>query len=318
MSVPTWQDLRFQRLARSSCPILVGPFRTELGFEVSYWLPWLQGFREKYQIAKDRLVAISRGGAAQWYDMGHAVELYDYSPPDKIRKAMLADAQQTGSVKQKGVSRWEQTLLPVIAQDLGLRRYAILHPSLMYTELAPYWDGALGSSESLKRLVFGPLNPGTPPLSLPLPERYIAVRFYARHTFPLTEDLRTWALTYVENLAKQIPVVLLNSGLHVDDHIDFPLSGPNILHITDHVTLQNNLAVQAAVIAKSQAFVGTYGGTMQLAVRLKKPSIGFFQKFEGTCYAHKQLTEWLAVQQGTPCFIGRPDDARFVREVAQF
>lgn len=318
MTLPTWQDLHFRRIAKSKAPIVVGPFRTEVGFESLYWLPWLAGFREKYHIPKERIVAISRGGAACWYDAGHQVELYDYSPPDKIRKAMLADAKQTGSVKQVGISSWENTLLPVIAQDLGIRKYHLLHPSLMYRELAPYWDGALGSAASLKRLVFGPMPFGQAPLSLPLPEKYVAIRFYARHTWPLSEELRTWVCTYVENLAKHVPVVLLSCNLHVDDHLDFPISGPNILDLTGHVTLQNNLAVQSAVIAKSQAFIGTYGGTMQLAVRLKKPAIGFFQKFEGTCYAHKQLTEWLAVQQGTPCFIGRPDDARFVKEATQF
>src|SRR5574341_971370 len=102
------------------------------------------------------------------------------------------------------------------------------------------------------------------------------------------EELRTWTQGLVEQIAKRLPVVLLESGLYADDHADFPLTGQNVLSIQGHVTPQNNLAVQSAVLAKAQAFVGTYGGTMQLAVRLKKPSVGFYAKFEGTCYAHKQ------------------------------
>lgn len=312
-----WQDLQWRRIARSTAPIVVGPWRSELGFESLYWLPWVAALRATYQIPKDRIVAITRGGAGVWYDAAQVVDLYDYVPLEKMRQALWADSQATGSIKQQALTPWEAKLLPVLTHDLGLRRYHLVHPAQMYRQLAPWWAGHMGQADLLPRLLFAPVPVPVPPLSLPLPERYLAVRFYHRHTWPISEELKTWVSTLVDNLAKHIPVVVLDSGLHADDHIDFPLSGPNILSLTGHVTPQNNLAVQSAVLAKAQAFVGTYGGTMQLAVRLKKPSVGFFHKFEGTCYAHKQLVEWLGVQQGTPVFIGRPEDARLVREVAQ-
>ena len=43
------------------------------------------------------------------------------------------------------------------------------------------------------------------------------------------------------------------------------------------------------MLSKARAFVGTYGGTMQLAVRLGLPSAGFYEKFKKTAYAHKLL-----------------------------
>lgn len=312
-----WRDWSLRRLLRGSRPIIVGPWRSELGFETLYWLPWLAALRAKHKIPKDRLIVVSRGGAGVWYDAAYAVDLYDYAPLGKVRKAMLADSYATGSIKQHAMTAWEAKLLPVLMHDLGIRRYGVLHPSFMYQELTPWWSGMMGQADVLKRLLFTPIAVPAPPLSLPLPERFVAVRFYHRHTWPMNEELRTWTSGLIDGIAKRLPVVLLESGLHADDHADFPLAGPNILSIKDHVTPQNNLAVQSAVIAKAQAFVGTYGGTMQLAVRLKKPSVGFYGKFEGTCYAHKMLTEWLAVQQGVPCFIGRPDDARMVMEVMQ-
>ena len=312
-----WRDWCLRRLLAGSRPIVVGPWRSELGFETLYWLPWLAALRAKYKIPKDRLIVVSRGGAGAWYDAAHSVELYDYVPLEKIRKALLADSQATGSIKQQRMTAWEAKLLPVLMHDLGIRRYGVLHPSLMYRELTPWWSGTMGHGDLLKHLLFTPIPIKAPPLSLPLPERFVAARFYHRHTWPMNEELRTWTAGLVEGIAKRLPVVLLESGLYADDHADFPIAGPNILNLKEHVTAQNNLAVQSAVIAKAQAFVGTYGGTMQLAVRLKKPSVGFYAKFEGTCYAHKMLTEWLAVQQGVPCFIGRPDDARMVTEVVQ-
>ena len=313
----SWRDWRLRRLVAGSRPIVVGPWRSELGFETLYWLPWLAALRERYALAKDRLIVISRGGAGVWYDAGASVDLYDYVPLDKVRKAMLADSQATGSIKQQAMTGWEEKLLPLLMHDLGIRRYGVVHPSLMYRQLTPWWQGRIGQEELLRALRFTPIPVPPPPLSLPLPERYVAVRFYHRHTWAMNEEARGWVSTLVDAMARRLPVVLLETGFHADDHADFPIQGENILSIKDHVTAQNNLAVQSAVLAKAQAFVGTYGGTMQLAVRLRRPSVGFYQQFTGTAYAHKLLTEWLAVQEGTPCFIGRPDDARMVMDVMQ-
>lgn len=311
-----WRKLWFRHLAASKLPILIGPWRSELGFEASYWLPWLTQWRMAYDIPKERLVAISRGGAAHWYDAAQTVELYDYAPVERIRKAMLSDVKDEKSVKQNRITPWEAKLIPVIAHDLGLRRYHLLHPSLMYNALSPFWKGEMGQLPALKQLTFAPIPTPHLPLQLALPERFVALKFYARHTFPLNEEQITYVLKLVDYLTQHIPVVLLNSGLPMDDHIDFPIEpGPNVISLKDYMTPQNNLAIQSAVLQKAVGFVGTYGGTMQLAVRMRKPAVGLFNKFEGTLYAHKSLTEWLAMQQETPCFIGRAKDAQYVREV---
>ena len=302
-------------LSRTKLPILVGPWRSEVGFEVLYWLPWLQRFYRQYKIDQSRIIAVSRGGAAQWYGAAKAVELYDYLPPDRIRKAMLADAGNTGSIKQFAPSLWETKLIPLIAEDLGLRRYHVLHPSWMYRGLNDLWAGKVSMEAALKDMAFDPFPVPHAPLDLPLPERFVAVRFYHRHTFPMDEPNRLWVANLVDRIAKKLPVVVLDPPFHADDHQDFPLSGPNIISLAPYVTLQNNLAVQSAVIAKAQAFVGTYGGTMQLAARLKKPSVGFYKQFSGTAPQHLDLTHRLGVMQQVPTFVGRAEDAQFVMEV---
>ena len=305
----------FRYLAQSTRPIFVGPWRSELGFETLYWLPWLAKWRETYKIAKDRLIVLSRGGAGAWYDAAKTVELYDYAPVAQIRQAMLKDSLQTASVKQTRITSWERTLVPLIAEGLGLRRYHVLHPSWMYHDLAPWWEEKVGRAYLKDRLTFGVVPTGIPPLEMPLPDRFLAVSFYARHTFRMDADNKAWVMDQVDKLAKVIPIVVLESGAHMDDHVAFPLSGPNIMSTAPYLTTHNNLQVQAAVLNKAIGFVGTYGGTMQLAVRLRKPAVGFYSKLEGTCYAHKALTEWLGVQQQTPVLIGRIDDAKYIREV---
>lgn len=305
----------FAHLARSSRPILVGPWRSEVGFECLYWLPWLAAFRERYKIPKERLSVITRGGAGVWYDAQQTADLYDYAPMDRVRKAMLADAKHTGSVKQMQITDWERKLVPVIAHDLGLRRYHWLHPSRMYQGLSLWWEGQIGLGTLEPLLRFAPVPVPHPPIELALPEHFVAVRFYHRHTWPMNDELKMWVSDLVDKIATHIPVVILNTSIYADEHQDFPIKGDNILSIAPYVTPQNNLAVQSAVLARAKAFVGTYGGTMQLAVRLHRPSAGFFAQFSGTAYAHKVLTESIGVQQGTPVFIGKPDDAHFVREV---
>lgn len=310
-------DFKLAHIAASDKPILVGPWRSEVGFECLYWLPWLAKWRESYGIAKERLIAVSRGGASAWYDAGQQVELYDYAPMASVRRAMLMSAAQTGSVKQHAITPQEETLLKVIAQDLGIRKYHVIHPSLMYQALTPWWNDEIGLKELYEHVSFGPLPVPHPPLELPLPERFVAVSFYARHTWPMDDERKDWVSALVDGLAKICPVVLLESGLHADEHVPFPISGPNILSTAPYCTTHNNLAIQSAVLNKATAFVGTYGGTMQLAVRLKKPAMGFYAQFSGTAYAHTHLTNWLGVQQQTPVFIGRPEDAKYVQEALQ-
>ena len=56
-------DRAFASAARSDRPILVGPFLSEIGFEVLYWLPMLARYFERHAVAKDRVVAVLHAAA---------------------------------------------------------------------------------------------------------------------------------------------------------------------------------------------------------------------------------------------------------------
>src|SRR5262245_22601526 len=60
-------------------PIIVGPWLSEVGYEVLYWVPFLRWFCDRYQVDPSRMVVVSRGGVASWYrDVAtHYVELLD-------------------------------------------------------------------------------------------------------------------------------------------------------------------------------------------------------------------------------------------------
>lgn len=73
----------------------------------------------------------------------------------------------------------------------------------------------------------------------------------------------------VLGLAEQSPVVMLDTGLVLDDHDDYTFErAARILTVREHLQPRDNLAVQTAVIGRARAFVGTCGSLAWLAPML--------------------------------------------------
>lgn len=308
----------WNRLVHDDAPIFVGPYLGEVGFECLYWIPFLAQLRRRFSLDPRRFIIVTRGGAAVWYGpQAQAVELYDYMPLQDVRVALLDAFTANKSVKQTHLTAWEAAFLQTTALRLGIRRYHVLHPSLMYRRLKPWWSLQMTVHDVMRQLAFEPLTVPVAPLDLELPEPpYIAVKFYTRPTWPPTEALQTWTQDVVTKLATKANLVLLDAGLHTDDHGEIPIPTTHtVISLAGKLTPQNNLAIQSAVLANARAFVGTYGGTMQLAVRLGVPAAGFYEQFRDTAYAHKLLTEILGVQQRHPVWIGRPTDGSFIHQI---
>ena len=98
------------RLARSKRPILLGPWRSEVGFEVLYWLPFLRWWARRYAIDPGRLVTVTRGGAAILYGTA-AIDLYRLRSVDTVRLENAYDWQSTKLQKQTYITAWDRTVL---------------------------------------------------------------------------------------------------------------------------------------------------------------------------------------------------------------
>lgn len=285
-----------------------------------YWLPWLAALRAKLKLAPARLIPITRGGAGAWYQTPTAIELYAMRDPKDVRienrRQMLADAMQ----KQVVVTDWDRAVLADAAETLHLSRYLTLHPAWMYQTCAPYWEALRGLEWLLQRTQYQQPMTTLEPLQVPLPVPFVAVSFYHRATFPPNDVTGTVARLTIEQLAKAQAVVLLSSGAHLDDHVSYRLkkTPANVFQLRDLVptmTPANNLAVQSAVLAQALGFVGTYGGLSQLALRLGKPSVSFYQDWGGTSYAHKHLADFLSMATGVPYAVQRIVDVPLLRDV---
>jgi hypothetical protein len=280
---------------------VVGPWLGEVGFEVLYWIPFLRWLFERHGIDPQRVTVVSRGGAGHWYDglAGRYVDIFDHITPEDFRSRTLELWAATGGLqKQVAVRSWDEQVLDA---TLGVdwRRTALLHPQLLYRLFRNVWQGALPIRDVLDRAVHRPWK--TPDAAIDLPDEFTAVRFYFRDSFPDTPANRELVHDVVERLAARRTVVLLNTGVIVDEHLDAePPAGERILRPLAGVDAAHNLAAQSAVIARARLFVGTYGGLAHLAPFYGVPTVGFASDPREINPVHLTVARRTAVAYDTP------------------
>jgi hypothetical protein len=124
-----------------------------------------------------------------------------------------------------------------------------------------------------------------------LPRDYVAVKFYFRPSFPDTPENRQFAKNVVRALSREMPVVLLNTGLILDDHLDLDIPGGKGVHRVDHLmTPQRNLDIQTQI----------YGGLTYLAPFYGVRSIGFYSTDAELVPSHLDVGWRLGRLLGTP------------------
>jgi hypothetical protein len=265
--------------ARAADEIVVGPWLGEVGFEVLYWIPFLHWLFQQHRIEPAKVTVVSRGGVEAWYEglCGRYVEIFDALTPDEFRRATIELWAATGGLQKQVVMRpWDQQVLDTTLGE-GWRAQALLHPQLLYRLFRNVWQAALPLRAFLDRAIHLTWRrPTFDGLRDTLPEEFTAVRFYFRDSFPDTAENRQLVHEVVERLAGRRPVVLLNTGVVVDEHVDAEPSGhPHVLRPLAGVTARQNLAAQSAVVSWARLFVGTYGGLAHLAPFYGVPTIGF-------------------------------------------
>jgi hypothetical protein len=280
---------RLRRLRVSDRPVLVGPWAGEVGFELLYWIPFVTWAVRRAVIDPARIVVVSRGGPASWYSHlgGRYVDILDHVPPDEFRR-------RTGDRrKQMALGDFDRELVRRLIQTAGLGRPLLLHPGLMYRMFMPFWKQktTVRRVETYTRHERIP-RPSAPEIQGRLPAEYVAVRFYFSRCFPDTPENRAFAASTVRSLSEAGHVVLLGSGLRVDDHRDFePGRAARIHSLEDVMRPERNLDVQTAIVAGARAFVGTYGGYSYLAPLCGVPAIAFYSVRDGFFAHHLELAE---------------------------
>lgn len=278
---------RLARLAKSGQPIVVGPWTGEVGFELLYWAPFVRWALAHYDIDPRRVTIVSRGGTESWYGVpsGYEDALRIFTP-EQFR------AGSEDVKKQRAFRPFDRQLVRRLRRERG--PFRLLHPSLMYDMFWPYWREELTYRHVLRyshqRLVTPPEVPG---VTDTLPREFAAVRFYFSSCFPETPENRALVESIIRSLSERSDVVLLGSGLQLDDHREYAEgSGYKVHVVTGRDEPHRNLALQTAVIGRARRFVGTYGGFSYLAPYLGVDSLALYSVRNFRMY-HLELAQRL-------------------------
>ncbi len=285
-------------VARGRGPIIAGPWLSEVGFEVLYWVPFLRWFEDRYRIDPERVIAVSRGGVACWYGdlAARYVEIFDHLTPEEFarRNRERHQREESGGQKQTTIGSLDEELISAARTVTGVAHASTFHPSLMYRLFSRFWYGnrALDLVTSHTRFLPAapdrspaPSHPAPPhprtaaPSALGLPERYIAAKFYTGAALPGTPDARGALRELVRTAATRMPVVMLDTGMATDEHEDYLFRDiPNVTSLRDRLSPATNLGVQTATIAGAQGFIGTCGSLAWLAPLLGVDTLAVYSE----------------------------------------
>jgi hypothetical protein len=121
-----------------------------------------------------------------------------------------------------------------------------------------------------------------------MPERYVAVKAYFNEVLPPTPENRAAFRDAVARIAEHTDVVLLSTGLLVDDHEEWAHAHERVHPIEHLLRPEDNLAVQTRIIAASRGLVATYGGFSYLGAFLGIPALTFYE-VEQTVPVHLEV-----------------------------
>ena len=274
-------------VAARSDTIVAGPWLGEVGFELLYWVPFLAWFAERFDVAPERLLVVSRGGTAAWYRpfAGRYREIFDYLTPEEFRRRHDERVAVNGEQKQTRVLTFEHDLLRELAPDIQHRR--MLHPSTMYRLFDPYWWGHLDESWVHRHARYRRLEP--PRSDLVPAEPYVAVKFYFNDCFPPSEGNRAFVRDLLERLAADGPVLSLTTNLELDDHGGVDVRTLGVRTLPPHLPARDNLELQSAIVAGARTFIGTYGGFSYLAPFYGVPSTAYYSDPDGFSRRHLSM-----------------------------
>jgi hypothetical protein len=233
---------------------------------------------ERFPEIKGRIIVVSRGGTHHWLEEVECdyVDLLSIYTPEEL-------VSRRASLKDRAIDDFTFEIFDRVKRECGLDRADLLHPSLLYNSFYrvlkkadPYAyaasvHGGEGIAARYRRLT----APDEGALAGRLPEEYVAARFYFRPSLEDSPEHRDYLASVLALLAGEIPVVLLNTRMELDDHVDLdalPESG--VTTIDRAMTPADNLHVQTIAISRARAFVGTYGGLAYLPPFFGIPSIG--------------------------------------------
>ena len=270
------ENQRLQEIAESDKPILVGPYLGGFDAELLLWIPFLRWALRSFEISRERVTCLSRGGADAWYE-GVASRYIDAFELTSVYQRRYEKRVAKAGLRQIGIEPFDRLLYRRGVRNLGVTRKEEvdwLHPSLFFRLAMAAWKGEVEPSFLTDKLVMEPfpIHPvdgsGAPAQSYKggsfLARPYIAVWFG-----PTPYLLRTEAIqivpTVLADLARDAVLVDVSTGKVLEPPFETVLPLENLSpaeqgHVTDRETLQRI----TRVIAGAKVFFSAHGGLSYL------------------------------------------------------
>ena len=267
--------------------ILIGPWLSEVGFEVLYWVPFLRWLVKKLRLDGNKIIIVSRGGTKIWYS-GIAdlyVDVLDFYSPEELKKGNDRRIEETKVQKQTLITSFDREIIEKINKKYHLRKMHLIHPSIMYNLFSGYWHGRPDMNRINRNTIHEILPKNFQKIN-GLPDSYVAMKFYFSDSFPKSIENINFINELVKVLSRTNKIVILNTDLQLDDHLEPHYKNKKIFTINNLIEPQNNLEIQTKITAHAKAFFGTYGGFSYLAPFFNVPSYSFYSDEKSFNHRH--------------------------------
>ena len=278
-------------MARRGLPVVAGPWLGEVGFELLYWVPFLRRCAERLNVDPQRFVVVSRGGTESWYRpfATRYADVFDQVSAEMFREQHDVRVRDLGEQKQTRISDFDQDVVAAAVRHAHVAEWSLLHPSRMYEVLNPYWWGHQSDRWVHDHVRYASLEAPSRTTVLDLPPHYVAAKFYFNECFPATPQNRAFVRDALRMLAMDGPVVALSTALNIDDHRGDHVDEYGVRHLPEGIDPARNLHIQSAIVARADAFVGTYGGFSYMAPFYGVKSLAFYSDPNGFSPKHLHM-----------------------------
>jgi hypothetical protein len=267
-----------EEIQSGTAPVFVGPWNDSIANELLYWIPFVRWASAAYGIPRERLIVVSNGSSAQWYS-SIAQRCIDarslFSPPEIDHWMRRTIPQHEQDHKQAVMSTFDSEIIERAARTFELSDYQVLHPSLVFRVISRLTkDRAL---ERLQTVLHHNRRAEERTEAIPgLPPSFVAVSVAFTESLPNTpENHRFSQRSFSARYRVDSDVVVVDCP----PPPEIPMSSVGTrARAADAAARTRMRVVQAEVLTRAKAFIGSHGDLAVLAIILRNLSAHVSQR----------------------------------------
>lgn len=278
--------------------VLFGPWTSEIGFELLYWIPYL---KKNFKLENKKIIIISRGGVENWYKFSNYYKYFNLL--DLVSSSEIKNhfdiKKSIGGQKQFFFEDFDKKIIQKVKEKLKINSIEVIHPKEMYNFFKPYWSGLYSYGFRTiveKEMKFNELDK----IDLKV-KNFVACKIYSSSILNIDQNKEIYSQKIkiiLNEILKKFNIIFLNFETD-DDHQVINFDGLNtnenkfffFKDLVKNLDIQNNLKIQSTIVSQSEFFLGTYGGFAYLPAYYNKHSVGLWNDNSKLIYRHQSAFE---------------------------